>query len=123
MPRVTYFARMTAKRGKAKEFEDLLLTNHARTKEGEPGNLAFAVHRSTDDPDTSWLYETWESQEGVDDHESGSTFVQDKDELRPLIEGEVTVEGRDLMAAPSTAPWPPTTSSVTPPWTCPPAKR
>lgn len=99
MPRITYFVRMTAKRGKAKEVEELLLTNHARIKEGEPGNLAFAVHRSTDDPDTFWLYETWESQEAVDAHESGPAFVHYKDELRPMVDGDTVLFGNAVPVA------------------------
>ncbi|MCA1716204.1 MAG: antibiotic biosynthesis monooxygenase [Actinobacteria bacterium] len=62
-------------------------------KEGEPGNLAFAVHRSTDNPDEFWLYETWESQEAVDAHESGPAFVQYKDRLRPLVDGDTVLFG------------------------------
>jgi len=59
MSRVTYFVRMIAKEGKADEVEELLLTNVTRIKKGEEGNLTFAVHRSTDDPNEFWLYETW----------------------------------------------------------------
>jgi len=40
------------------EVERLLLTNYTRIKEGKPGNLVFAVHRSSDDPDAVWLCET-----------------------------------------------------------------
>ena len=93
MPRVTYFVRMTAKEGKAEEVEKLLLTNYERIKDGEPGNLAFAVHRSTDNPSEFWLYETWESQETVDAHESGTAFERYKEELRPLVDGDTVLFG------------------------------
>ena len=53
MPRVTYFVRMVAKEGKAEEVQELLLTNVTRIEQGEPGNLAFAVHRSMDNPNES----------------------------------------------------------------------
>ena len=50
MPPVTYFVRMTAKPGQADAVLDLLLINPRRIEEGERGNLAFAVHRSLEDP-------------------------------------------------------------------------
>jgi quinol monooxygenase YgiN len=58
MSRVTYFVRMVAKKGMSEEVRELLLTNVARIREGEAGNLVFAVHRSTEDPNEFWLYET-----------------------------------------------------------------
>ena len=50
MSRVTYFVRMVAMEGMAEEVRELLLTNVTRIREGEPGNLVFAVHCSTEDP-------------------------------------------------------------------------
>jgi len=93
MSRVTYFVRMVAKEGMAEEVQELLLTNVARIQEGEQGNLAFAVHRSTDDPNEFWLYETWESLEAVEAHESGPAFQQYKDKLRPMVEGDRVIFG------------------------------
>ena len=93
MSRVTYFVRMVAKEGMAEEVQELLLTNVTRIREGEPGNLAFAVHRSTDDPNEFWLYETWESQEAVDKHESGAAFEEYKTKLRPLVDGDTVLFG------------------------------
>ena len=66
MSRVAYFVRMVAKEGMAEEVQELLLTNLIRIREGEHGNLAFAVHRSTDNPNEFWLYETWECEEAVE---------------------------------------------------------
>jgi quinol monooxygenase YgiN len=47
---VTYFARMVDKQGQAEAVQELLLTNPRRIEQGEQGNLAFGVHRSTDNP-------------------------------------------------------------------------
>jgi hypothetical protein len=52
---VSYFVRMVAKPGQAEAVKDLLLTNPRRIEQGEPGNLAFGVHRSTDNPNEFWL--------------------------------------------------------------------
>jgi quinol monooxygenase YgiN len=78
MSKVTYFVRMVAKEGVAEEAQELLLTNVTRIQEGEQGNLAFTVHRSTDNPNEFWLYETWESEEAVKAHESGPAFQSTK---------------------------------------------
>jgi quinol monooxygenase YgiN len=86
MAAVTYFVRMVAIPGKADEVLELLLENPRRIEAGEPGNLAFAVHRSTDDPNEFWLYETWESAEAGEAHESGEAFASYKERLRPLVD-------------------------------------
>ena len=93
MGAVTYFVRMTAKPGKADEVLELLLENPRRIEAGEPGNLAFAVHRSTDDPNEFWLYETWASAEAVEAHESGPAFQRYKERLRPLVEPDTVLFG------------------------------
>ncbi len=93
MSRVTYFVRMVAKEGMAEEVQELLLTNVTRIREGERGNLAFAVHRSMDDPNEFWLYETWESLGAVEAHESGPEFQAYKQKLRPMVEGDSVIFG------------------------------
>jgi quinol monooxygenase YgiN len=96
MPAVTYFVRMVAKEGEADRVLDLLLSNPTRIEAGEPGNLAFGVHRSTDNPNEFWLYETWEDEAAVEAHESGDPFVRYKDELRPLIDPDSVIFGNTV---------------------------
>src|SRR5216117_1661943 len=74
MDAVTYFVRMVAKEGRAEVVQQLLLENPRRIEQGEPGNLAFGVHRSIDNPNEFWLYETWASPEAVETHESAPRF-------------------------------------------------
>jgi quinol monooxygenase YgiN len=76
---VTYFVRMIAKQGQAEAVQELLLTNPRRIEQGEQGNLAFGVHRSTDNPNEFWLYETWVDEAAVQTHESGDAFQQYKE--------------------------------------------
>ncbi len=90
---ITYFVRMVAKPGRADEVENLLLTNPRRIEQGEPGNLAFAVHKGRDNPNEFWLYETWESEEAVTRHESGAAFRSYKEALRPLVEPDSVLFG------------------------------
>jgi quinol monooxygenase YgiN len=84
---------MTAKPGHAERVLELLLSNPRRIEEGESGNLAFAVHRSVDNPDEFWLYETWENRAAVEAHESGDAFREYKEQLRPLVDGDTLVFG------------------------------
>ena len=90
---VTYFVRMVAKQGKAEQVQQLLLENPRRIEQGEPGNLAFGVHRSIDNPNEFWLYETWASGEAVEAHESGAAFQRYKEALRPLVDPDSVLFG------------------------------
>ena len=96
MPPVNYFVRMVAKEGKADEVLELLLVNPKRIEEGEPGNIAFGVHRSTDNPNEFWLYETWESADAVEAHESGVAFERYKRDLRPLVDPDSVIFGNTV---------------------------
>ena len=96
MGAITYFVRMVALPGKAEEVLDLLLTNPRRIEAGEPGNLAFGVHRSRENPNEFWLYETWESDDAVDAHESGPEFVAYKERIRPLVDPDSIIFGNTV---------------------------
>ena len=96
MPAVSYFVRMTAKEGKAAEVLELLLSNPRRIEAGEPGNIAFGVHRGRDDPNEFWLYEVWESEAAVEAHESGAAFTEYKETLRPLVEPDTVLFGNTV---------------------------
>jgi quinol monooxygenase YgiN len=90
---VTYFVRMVDKQGQAEAVQELLLTNPRRIEQGEQGNLAFGVHRSTDNPNEFWLYETWVDEAAVAAHESGAAFKQYKEALRARGEPESVLFG------------------------------
>jgi len=90
---VSYFVRMRAVEGQEQSVREVLLSNMERIRAGERGNLAFAVHRSRQDPREFWLYETWTDDEAVETHESGADFKAYKERLRPLVEGEFVLFG------------------------------
>ena len=46
------------------------------------------MHRSIENPNEFWLYETWESEEAVERQESGEAFIRYKKRLRPLVDPE-----------------------------------
>jgi quinol monooxygenase YgiN len=96
MPPITYFVRMVAKEGQAERVLELLLSNPSRIELGEPGNLAFGVHRSTENPNEFWLYETWVDESAVEAHESGRAFARYKEELRPLVDPDSVVFGNTV---------------------------
>jgi quinol monooxygenase YgiN len=87
---------MVAKQGQAEAVQELLLTNPRRIEQGERHNLAFGVHRSTDNPNEFWLYETWVDEAAVQAHESGAAFKQYKETLRPLVEPESVLFGNTV---------------------------
>lgn len=86
MSKVTYFVRMVALEGRAEEVRETLLTNPAIAGE-EPGRVVFALHRSRDDPNEFWIYETWESEELANAHEGSGPFLKYRETLRPLVDG------------------------------------
>jgi quinol monooxygenase YgiN len=90
---VTYFVRMRAREGQADAVRAPLLSNVERIRDGEQGNVVFAVHRSLDDANEFRLYETWTDVEAVEAHESGSSFHEYEDTLRPLVEPDSVVFG------------------------------
>ena len=96
MPPVTYFVRMIAKQGESERVLELLLSNPRRIEQGEPGNLVFGVHRSTENPDEFWLYETWAGESAVEAHESGEAFARYKEELKPLVEPDSLIFGNTV---------------------------
>lgn len=96
MPPVSYFVRMIAKEGEAERVLELLLSNPRRIEAGEPGNIAFGVHRSTENPNEFWLYETWDSEGSVEAHESGDAFAKYKEELRPLVDPDTLIFGNTV---------------------------
>jgi quinol monooxygenase YgiN len=85
---VTYFVGMRAMEGREEAVREVLLSNVRRIREGEAGNIAFAVHRSRTNPREFWLYETWVDADAVERHESGPAFQEYKERLRPLVESE-----------------------------------
>jgi quinol monooxygenase YgiN len=87
---------MRALDGQADRVLELLLENPRRIEQGEPGNLAFGVHRSVDDPNEFWLYETWVDEAAVEAHESGDAFPRYKEELRPLVDPESVLFGNTV---------------------------
>ena len=87
---------MIAKEGEADRVLELLLSNPRRIEEGEPGNVAFGVHCSTENPNEFWLYETWVGEAAVEVHESGDAFARYKEKLRPLVDPDSVIFGNTV---------------------------
>lgn len=96
---VSYFVRMRAISGQEQLVQEVLLSNMQRIRSEERGNLAFAVHRSQQDPREFWLYETWDNIAAVEAHESGAGFKAYKERLRPLVEKDSVLFGDTVPVA------------------------
>ena len=83
---------MGALDGRAEEVREVLLTNPAIAGE-EPGRVVFAPHRSRDDPNEFWIYETWKSEDLVSAHESSGPFLEYRERFRPRVDGASVVWG------------------------------
>jgi quinol monooxygenase YgiN len=63
----TLIAKLTAKPETAEELGRRLEGLIASTR-GEPGSIAYLLHRDNDNPDIWVLYETWRSRADLDAH-------------------------------------------------------
>jgi len=84
---VRVLAFFRAKPGKGKELEQILKTLVAPTR-GEPGNIAYVLHRSTEDPDELVFDEMFSSMGAFKEHAQ-----------KPYIKG-LAPKIKHLLAAP-----------------------
>lgn len=82
-------AKLTVKAGAEQEFERIMRIVVPKVRE-EPGNGAYVVHRSTQDPRVFLLYETYEDQAALEAHRA---HLRDMGiDLQAMIEGPPLVE-------------------------------
>lgn len=58
------------------------------TAAGEPGTIAYAVHRDRDDPDIVVMYELYRSDEALEEHGRSETAVRFGARLEELLDRE-----------------------------------
>ena len=86
---LTCTARFTVQAGCEEEFERIMRMTVPKVRE-EPGNHAYVLHRSTQDPRDFLLYEVYEDQAALEAHRA---HWRDLDlDLRDLLDGLPTVE-------------------------------
>jgi quinol monooxygenase YgiN len=86
---VVYVVGWRVKEGREEEAKQLVKANFEHIEQEKRGNVLFATHQSKDDARRFWMYEIWQSQEAVDDHESSSWFKEKyKAKLKPIVEND-----------------------------------
>lgn len=53
----------------------------------DPGTIAYAIHRSTNDPSKFFVYEKYESQEAFQHHSSTPHFQEFTRAILPMLDG------------------------------------
>jgi quinol monooxygenase YgiN len=64
---LTFTAKLTVKAGQEAEFERIMRAAVPRVRE-EPGNHAYVLHRSTENPRVFMFYEEYDDQAALDAH-------------------------------------------------------
>ena len=81
---LTFTATLTVKTGQEAEFERIMHVTVPKVRE-EPGNYAYVLHRSTDNPRVFMVYEAYEDAEALESHRAH--LKEMGIDLRHLLEG------------------------------------
>jgi quinol monooxygenase YgiN len=93
---LTVIAHYRVQPGRGDEVAEVLRKHLAVTR-AEPGNLGFAIHRSTADPDEFALVERFDGQESLDAHVASDHYAQNVTGLiRPLLVGRTVAVYTDV---------------------------
>jgi quinol monooxygenase YgiN len=92
---LTFTAKLTVKAGSEREFERIMRVAVPKVRE-EPGNHAYILHRSTQDPRVFMFYEEYEDQEALEAHRAHLRAMGI--DLRALLDGPPTVEFYEKLA-------------------------
>jgi len=88
---VRVLAFFRAKPGKGKELEQILKTLVAPTR-GEPGNIAYVLHRSTKNPDELMFDEIWIDMKSLEDHLKMPHMQSALPKIRDLLDAPLRIE-------------------------------
>jgi len=92
---LTFTAKLTVKAGSEREFERIMRIAVPKVRE-EPGNQAYLLHRSTQDPRVFMFYEAYEDQAALEAHRA---HLRDMGiDLRALLDGPPVLEFYDKLA-------------------------
>ena len=81
---LTLTAALTVKAGQVEEFERLMQVVVPKVRE-EPGNHAYSLHRSVEDPRVFLVYEEYEDAEALESHRAH--LKEMGIDLRELLDG------------------------------------
>jgi quinol monooxygenase YgiN len=92
---LTLTARLTVKAGQEREFERIMSIAVPKVRE-EPGNHAYILHRSTQDPRVFMLYEEYDDQAALEAHRAH--LYEMGIDLGALLDGPPIVEFYEKLA-------------------------
>ena len=80
-----------AKKGRGQELEKILLELIAPTRK-EQGNIAYVLHRSTENPDELLFDEIWSNKKFLEEH-SKQPYIESLDaKIEPLLSKQVELK-------------------------------
>ena len=85
-------ATITVLEGKNAEFEQAFLELTEQVRQNEPGNVFYALHRSTSDSQVYKVMEQYESAEALDAHAKSDHFREANKRLAGLVAGAPDIE-------------------------------
>jgi quinol monooxygenase YgiN len=91
---LTFTAKLTVKAGSEQEFERIMRIAVPKVRE-EPGNHAYILHRSTQDPRVFMCYEEYDDQAALEAHRAHLREMGI--DLRALLDGPPMVEFYDKL--------------------------
>lgn len=91
---LTFIAKLTIKEGKEQEFENTMRAVVPKVRE-EPGNRAYILHRSKDNPRVFMFYEEYVDQAALDAHRKNLQALGV--DLRAVLDGAPTLEFYDKL--------------------------
>jgi quinol monooxygenase YgiN len=80
-----------ARPGKSKQLEQVLLSLVDQTR-SEPGNIAYVLHRSTDDENLLFFDEVWADMESIDIHADKPYIQQLPAKISDLVSEPMRIE-------------------------------
>jgi len=92
---LTCTAKLTVKAGVEQEFERMMRIAVPKVRE-EPGNHAYILHRSTQEPRVFMVYEAYEDQAALEAHRAHLRAMGI--DVRSMLDGPPTVEFYDKLA-------------------------
>ena len=92
---LTFTAKLTVKAGSEQEFERIMRIAVPKVRE-EPGNHAYILHRSTQEPRIFMFYEEYDDQTALDAHRAHLREMGI--DLRSMLDGPPALEFYEKLA-------------------------
>ncbi len=94
---VGLLATITVLEGKNEAFEEAFLELTEQVRKNEPGNVFYALNRSTSDPQVYKVMEQYKNAEALDAHGKSDYFREANKRLAGLVKGAPNIEIMDAL--------------------------